>query len=102
MLTLVFGKFVSEAMVNSSLDPGLIAKETTMFYGHKFVFTRVLYEGVTKCWLIRISTYVIVVIVVVPILSPFFSIDPISKRNEGMAGIRTYDLPLPRFKKLTP
>ena len=39
MLTLVFSRFVSEAMVNRSLDLGLIAKETTMFYGHKFVFT---------------------------------------------------------------
>ena len=34
MLTLVFGRFVSETMVNRSLDLGLIAKETTMFYGH--------------------------------------------------------------------
>ena len=42
ILTLVFGRFVSEAMVNRSLDLGLIAKETTMFYGHKFVFTNVL------------------------------------------------------------
>ena len=33
MLTLVFGRFISEAMVNRSLDLGLIAKETTMFYG---------------------------------------------------------------------
>ena len=44
MLTLVFGRFVSEAMVNGSLDLGLIAKETTMIYGHKFVFTHVLRE----------------------------------------------------------
>ena len=40
MLTLVFGTFVSEAMVNRSLDLGLIAKETTMFYGHKFLFAQ--------------------------------------------------------------
>ena len=53
MLTLVFGRFVSEAMVNRSLDLCLIAKETTIFYGHKFVFTHVLYEDVTKCY----STY---------------------------------------------
>ena len=33
---LVFGRFVSEAMVNRSRDLGLIAKETTMFNGHKF------------------------------------------------------------------
>ena len=46
MLTLFFGRFVSEAMVNRSIDLGLIAKETTMFYGHKFVFTHVLYEGI--------------------------------------------------------
>ena len=32
MLTLVFDRFVSEAMVNRSLDLGLIAKETTVFY----------------------------------------------------------------------
>ena len=38
MLTLVFGRFVSEAMANSSLDLGLIAKETTLLYGHKFVY----------------------------------------------------------------
>ena len=38
MLTLVFDTFVSEAMVNRSLDLGLIAKETAMLYGHKFVF----------------------------------------------------------------
>ena len=37
MLTLVFGRIVSEAMVNRSLDLDLIAKETTMFYGHKFL-----------------------------------------------------------------
>ena len=37
MLTLVFGSFVSEAMVNRFLDLGLIAKETTMFYEHKFI-----------------------------------------------------------------
>ena len=47
MLTLVFGRFVSEAMVNKSLDLGLIAKKTTMFYGHKFVFTHFLY---IKCF----------------------------------------------------
>ena len=40
MLTLVFGRFVSEAMVIRSLDLGLITKETTMFYGHKFVYLR--------------------------------------------------------------
>ena len=45
MLTLVFGSFVSEAMVNRFLDLGLIAKEITRLYGHKFVFTN---EGVTK------------------------------------------------------
>ena len=54
MLTLVFSRFVSEAMVNRSLDLGLIAKETTMNYGHKFVFTHVLYEGVTK-WYVRVG-----------------------------------------------
>ena len=45
MLTLVFGRFVFEAMVNRSLDLGLIAKETTIFYGHKFVyFTSYIYK----------------------------------------------------------
>ena len=38
MLTLVFGLYVSEAMVKMSLDLGLIAKDTTRVYGHKFVF----------------------------------------------------------------
>ena len=31
-----FGVYVSEAMVNRSLDLGLIAIETTRVYGHKF------------------------------------------------------------------
>ena len=46
MLTVVFGRFVSDAMVNRSLDQGLIAKETTMFYGHKFIkcFTSFIYK----------------------------------------------------------
>ena len=44
MLTLVFGIYVSEAMVNRSLDLGLIAKDTTRVYGHKFVFTHSLYR----------------------------------------------------------
>ena len=34
MLTLVFGIYVSEAMVNRSLDLGFIAIETTTVYGH--------------------------------------------------------------------
>ena len=35
--------YISEAMVNRSLDLGLIAKETTRVYGHKFVFTRLTF-----------------------------------------------------------
>ena len=43
MLTLVFGRFIPEAMVNRSVDLGLIAKETTMLYGHKF-YLHMLYK----------------------------------------------------------
>ena len=50
MLTLVFGIYVSEAMVNRSLDLGLIAKETTRVYGHKFVFTHILYRVIRKTY----------------------------------------------------
>ena len=45
MLTLVFGIYVSEAMVNRSLDLVLIAIETTGVYGHKFVFTHVYFTS---------------------------------------------------------
>ena len=41
MLTLVFGVFVSEVMVNRSLDLCLIAKEITRVYEHGFVFKHV-------------------------------------------------------------
>ena len=37
-----FRFFQNINMVNRSLVLGLISKKTTMFYGHKFVFTHVL------------------------------------------------------------
>ena len=41
MLTLVFGMFISEVMVNESLDLCLIAKETTGDYEQDSVFKHV-------------------------------------------------------------
>ena len=42
MLTLVFGIYVSEAMMNRYLYLGLIPKDTTRVCGHKSVFTHSL------------------------------------------------------------
>ena len=57
MLTLVFSRFVSEAMVNRSLDLGLIAKETTMFYGHKFVYLRKI--DLVYVWAVRSDSMIL-------------------------------------------
>ena len=57
MLTLVFGKYVSEAIMNRSLDLGLIAIETRV-YGHKFVFIHVLYYEIQyKIWSKRLCSF---------------------------------------------
>ena len=62
MLTLVFGVYVSEAMLNRSLDLSLIAKDTTRVYGHKLVFTHSLYRVIIPAYFFGVQLMFVVVV----------------------------------------